>query len=58
MGRYGKNMYAIDVVNERESESRVMCPLADAIALNEDGTWKKSVWYNVLGEDYIGIVVG
>jgi hypothetical protein len=26
-------------------------------ALNENGTLKSSVWYNVLGEDYLGLAV-
>lgn len=58
LGRYGKNMYAFDVVNEREWETMSTFIQLNATALNEDGTWKSSVWYNILGEDYIGIAVG
>ncbi|KAI9632470.1 xylanase [Dioszegia hungarica] len=37
MGRYGSQMAHIDVVNE---------------PLNENGTWRNSVWYNLLGEEF------
>nr|AHL20248.1 GH10 xylanase [Papiliotrema flavescens] len=42
LGRYGNDLYAFDVVNE---------------PLNENGTIKSSVWYDVLGEDYLGIAL-
>jgi len=42
MGRYGDMLYGFDVINE---------------PLNENGTIKSSVWYNVLGQDYLGIAL-
>jgi endo-1,4-beta-xylanase len=38
MGRYKGRIQGYDVVNE---------------ALNEDGTYRKTKWYNIIGEDYI-----
>lgn len=38
LGRYAGDLYAFDVVNE---------------PLNENGTYKSNVWYDVLGESYI-----
>ncbi|ORX38166.1 xylanase [Kockovaella imperatae] len=42
LGRYGNDLYAFDVINE---------------PLNDNGTFKSNVWYNVLGEDYLGIAL-
>lgn len=60
MGRYASDLYAFDVINERESTLilALIGHITDCLsALNENGTIKSSVWYNVLGEDYLGIAV-
>ncbi len=61
MGRYGSRMYAIDVINERElgSLDGVNGALISShfAALFDNGTYRDSVWYNVLGEGYLGEAV-
>lgn len=42
----------MDVVNERE----LYLSFAD-VALFDNGTWRNSVWYNLLGEDFPKIAV-
>ncbi|WRT65284.1 uncharacterized protein IL334_002227 [Kwoniella shivajii] len=40
LGRYKNDLYAMDIINE---------------PLNDNGTIKASVWYDVLGEDYLAV---
>jgi endo-1,4-beta-xylanase len=53
LGRYGNDLYAFDVVNERGYSRRQSL----YSAFYDNGTLRDSVWLNVLGEDYFGIAV-
>lgn len=62
LGRYGDDLYAFDVINERGSldvrlRKSVLSLSTWTVALNDNGTIKASVWSDVLGEAYIETAV-
>ena len=63
IGRYKDDLAYFDIVNEREFMRlspylpRLLLTDLSPLALNENGTYKSNVWYNVLGESYIETAV-
>lgn len=59
LGRYGDRLAHMDVVNEREYRCDILGidRQADGKAILDDGTWRPSVFYDLLGEDFVGIAV-